>query len=160
LSYSVAAESPTYLGGQGALRSFRAKVNVSGNDTNYVGFVGLSGANNSTLSSMVRVGFEITGSEIYCRTYDGTTDSTAIDTGYAVAGNPLLFEINLEDPTNVKFYLTRADGTWDRVCKQTIFAIPALEGDSLQLNIRNGKSTGTSTCKSDIDLIEIDGRRL
>lgn len=112
---------------------------------------------------MVRVGFEVTAGEVYARTYDGVTDSGAIDTGLAViAGVPLLLEISLENPFDVRFYSTNPkDGTVDRLCKQgTPFSLAAVAGTALQICNRCGISAGNQVITADIDVINIDGRRV
>jgi hypothetical protein len=146
----------------GSLRSFRVKLIPTATDfTNSQNFYGMAAAHNATLANMTRMGFEVTGGTVNVHTYDGVTDSTAISTNISLqTGVPVLFEVNCEDNTNIKFFFTSlTNGNLVPVCQGTTFSMAGYTG-SLQPYCRTGKSAGAQTQTCDIDVIEIEGRRV
>jgi hypothetical protein len=160
------------LGGsttQGSLRNFTVKMNITTIDaTNYTGGVYMGGNYSGTLSSgfptgVARMGFEVVGTAIYARTYDGATDSGQIATGVSlISGTPIVFEVNCDSPTNVKFYVSNPAnyGAFEPVCEGTTFSMVNQEGNSLQPYIHHGKLTNNTQTTADMDVICVNGERL
>jgi hypothetical protein len=151
---------------EGNLESFVVKATVTNPDaTNYTLFVGMGGNYSATLSSgfptgVARVGFEVVGSTVYARCYDGATDSGQVATGITLqSGIPQVFCVNFDSPTNVKFYASNSSnyGVIDPVCTGTTFTLSNQLGNSFQPYVHHGKLNGTSTTTADLDVICING---
>lgn len=96
---------------------------------------------------------------IVCETDDGTTDLDDKTTGQVLTNAYKYFKIDMQDLTNVKFFMGDTGGRLIRVAKSVTFDISAYAG-GLQPFFQLQKTSDNNTDAVQIDYVRVTGRRI
>lgn len=124
---------------------------------------GLGAGQNVTWdSTTIMAAFRVVGADsttaVVVETDDGTTDKNDIATGQTLINAYKTFKIDMTDLTNVKFFMTNANGRLVRVAAGTTFDMSAYSS-CLQPIFQLQKASGTDTSGVSIDYVRVTGRR-
>lgn len=124
---------------------------------------GLNAGQNATWdSTTVMAAFRVVGAtsttNVVVETDDGTTDLDDKATGLTLINAYKRFKIDLQDLTNVKFYMDDANGRMVRVAKTTTFDISAFSS-CVQPVFQLQKASGTDASGYSLDYVRVTGRR-
>lgn len=124
---------------------------------------GLGAGQNATWNSTtIMAAFRVVGADsttaVVVETDDGTTDLDDKATGQTLINAYKTFKIDMQDLTNVKFYMSDANGRLIRVAKGTTFDISAYSS-CVQPIFQLQKASGADTSGVSIDYVRVTGRR-
>ena len=156
LSYaSQLQQTPLVVGTQ----IFKAVVGFANLDANCSFFLGMTGADNATLTSITpRVGFNIGANGfVEIDSVNSTVSNSAVSTLYSVqSGYQYLFQICFAVPQALTFSITQINGfsqyTVGKVLGSTTFDFHNYTG-SLQRYFRSGKSAGSTSATSSTSIV-------
>lgn len=121
---------------------------------------GLTGDRNDAIDSIAQnMLFRIIGSNsVVCESDDGTTDLDDKATGLTLVDSYKQFKIDMQDLTDVKFYMGNGDGRLVRVASSVTFDVSAY-GGALQPFFQIQKTSDANTDLVQIDYVRVTGRR-
>ena len=125
---------------------------------------GLTGDRNDTIDTIAQAAlFRVIGADsttlVVCESDDGTTDKDDIATGLTLINAYKYFKIDMQDLTNVKFFMTDGNSKLVRVASGTTFDMSAYAG-SLQPFFQIQKTATANTNGYVLDYCRITGRRV
>lgn len=122
----------------------------------------VAGQNSTWDSTTVMAAFRVVGANsttaVVVETDDGTTDKDDIATGQTLINAYKTFKIDMQVLTDVKFYMSDANGVLRRVAKATTFDMSAFTS-CVQPVFQLQKASGADTSGVTIDYVKICGRR-
>lgn len=122
----------------------------------------ISGQNATWNSTTVMAAFRVVGADsttaVVVETDDGTTDRDDKATGQTLINAYKTFKIDMQDLTDVKFYMSDAGGRLIRVAKTVTFDISAYSS-CVQPVFQLQKASGVDTSGVSIDYVKVTGRR-
>lgn len=142
------------------IAEFRLKQNQATADSATSFAFGLTGDRADAIDSVAQhVLFRYIGdNNIVCESDDGTTDRDDKATGLTLTNAYKYFKIDMQDLTNVKFYMTDGNSKLVRVCDSTVFDISGYTGN-YQPFFQLQKTSDNNTDGVSIDYIRVTGRR-
>lgn len=125
---------------------------------------GLTGDRNATIDTIAQLMlFRVIGGDsttaVVCESDDGTTDKDDIATGQTLVNAYKRFVIDAQNLSDVKFFMSDANGNLKRVASGTTFDMSAYSG-ALQPFFQLQKTAATSTDGFSVDYVRVTGRRL
>jgi hypothetical protein len=141
----------------------RLKMNQAAINANTTFSFGLAAGRNATWESTTQfAAFQLLGTAsttvVYVETDDNVTDTAPVSTGLTLINAYKTFKIDMQDLTNIKFYMTDANSKLVRVCGSTTFDFSGFSG-SLYPIYQLQKASDANADGVTIDYCRVTGRR-
>jgi hypothetical protein len=147
----------------GLIFETRLKMNQATINANTTFSFGLAAGRNATWESTTQfAAFQLLGSTstsvVYVETDDNVTDTAPVTTGLTLVNAYKYFKIDMQDLTNIKFYMTDGNSKLVRVAAGTTFDFSGFSG-SLYPIYQLQKASDANTDGVTIDYCRVTGRR-
>jgi hypothetical protein len=147
----------------GLIFETRLKMNQAAINANTTFSFGMAAGRNATWESTTQfANFQLLGSAsttvVYCETDDNVTDTAPVSSGLTLINAYKIFKIDMQDLSNVKFYMTDGNSKLVRVCGSTTFNMSGFTGSMYPI-FQLQKGADTNIDGVTIDYVRVTGRR-